>query len=190
MILLTRPVACYPSWKGDNAMAGDWIKLRSDILDLPEFMCICASVDERASDVLTALYVLAGWFKTHGKHGVIRHPNGGRFDPKILDYESGIPGLAAAMIRERWLVVEDDGFVLKRFTSVSATRKCLNAKLRKRILESGKCSACGSTENLVIDHKVPISRGGSDADENLQPLCRPCNIAKGVKTMAEFMEGN
>jgi hypothetical protein len=170
-------------------MAGDWIKLRSDILDRPEFMCICASVGERASDVLTALYVLAGWFRTHGKHGVMRHPaNGEKFDPIIIDYETGIRGLAEALIRERWLVVEDDGFVLKRFTSVSATRKCLNAKLRKRILASGKCAACGSMENLVIDHKVPISRGGSDSDENLQPLCRPCNISKGVKTMDEFME--
>lgn len=171
-------------------MATNWVKLRSDILDLPEFMCICASVGERASDVLTALYILAGWFRTHGKHGVIRHPsNGTKFDPLILDYESGIQGLAAALIREKWLVVEEDGFVLKRFTSVSATRKCLNAKLRKRILLPGECAACGSTENLVIDHKVPISRGGSDADENLQPLCRPCNIAKGIKTMPEFMEG-
>lgn len=171
-------------------MASDWIKLRTDILDLPEFMFICASVGEDASDVLTALYVLAGWFKTHGKHGVIRHPsNGGRFDPVIIDYETGIRGFAEALMREKWLVVEDDGFVLKRFTSVSATRKCLNAKLRKQILASGECVACGAEDSLVIDHKVPISRGGSDLIENLQPLCRTCNIAKGTKAMAEFMEG-
>lgn len=29
-----------------------------------------------------------------------------------------------------------------------------------------------------VDHRVPVSRGGSDNLRNLQPMCVPCNRAK------------
>ena len=42
------------------------------------------------------------------------------------------------------------------------------------------CIACGEpwTE---CDHIVPLSRGGTDSLENLQPLCQSCNRAKHNK---------
>lgn len=44
-----------------------------------------------------------------------------------------------------------------------------------------RCTNCGSTENIQADHVVPLSRGGSDAIENIQPLCRHCNYSKHTK---------
>jgi 5-methylcytosine-specific restriction endonuclease McrA len=44
----------------------------------------------------------------------------------------------------------------------------------------GKCLSCGSTENLSIDHIIPIFHGGSNLRENLQILCRSCNSRKGA----------
>jgi len=42
-----------------------------------------------------------------------------------------------------------------------------------------KCLKCGSTK-VVKDHIIPIHHdGSSDAIDNLQPLCRPCNTSKG-----------
>jgi len=41
------------------------------------------------------------------------------------------------------------------------------------------CQHCGTTEHMSIDHIIPISKGGTNALANLQPLCLPCNIAKG-----------
>lgn len=43
------------------------------------------------------------------------------------------------------------------------------------------CLHCGATDRLSLDHIYPHSRGGSDAPDNLQTLCRPCNSRKGSR---------
>lgn len=43
------------------------------------------------------------------------------------------------------------------------------------------CRSCGvSGVPYHVDHVEPISRGGTNAPENLQILCAPCNLAKGA----------
>lgn len=39
---------------------------------------------------------------------------------------------------------------------------------------------------LEIDHKYPFSRGGGDEIDNLQLLCTPCNMRKGIQSDEEF----
>lgn len=41
-----------------------------------------------------------------------------------------------------------------------------------------KCNYCGSTHELEIDHILPVSKGGNSNAENLQVLCKQCNILK------------
>lgn len=50
------------------------------------------------------------------------------------------------------------------------------------------CNKCGNLDDLCIDHKTPISRGGNNNFDNLQILCRKCNSEKGTKTVDEWIK--
>ena len=45
-----------------------------------------------------------------------------------------------------------------------------------------RCKYCKSQDNLTIDHKVPVVKGGLDSDRNLQCLCFKCNTMKSDLT--------
>ena len=42
-----------------------------------------------------------------------------------------------------------------------------------------ECAHCGSTDNLQVDHIIPVARGGKTEKSNLQVLCKLCNCSKG-----------
>ena len=48
----------------------------------------------------------------------------------------------------------------------------------------GKCLCCGRGDlPMSVDHVIPLSRGGSNYIDNIQPLCRSCNTKKSTKTI-------
>jgi 5-methylcytosine-specific restriction endonuclease McrA len=89
-------------------------------------------------------------------------------------------------------------------------KSCSNYRARKRnaptepwtheeIAENGTgfCPYCGKEIGLVydrlimeIDHIIPLSRGGSNLKENLEPICCECNHRKNDKTKEEFLNEN
>jgi 5-methylcytosine-specific restriction endonuclease McrA len=46
--------------------------------------------------------------------------------------------------------------------------------------DQGKCVKCGSAEQLEYDHIIPLSRGGSSTERNVQLLCETCNREKSA----------
>ena len=43
-----------------------------------------------------------------------------------------------------------------------------------------QCLGCKSYDDICIDHVIPLSKGGNNRTDNMQPLCRSCNSSKGV----------
>lgn len=44
--------------------------------------------------------------------------------------------------------------------------------------DQGRCVQCHATEYLEFDHVIPHSKGGATSVNNLQLLCRKCNLTK------------
>ena len=59
----------------------------------------------------------------------------------------------------------------------------ITAQDHKQLLEiaNHKCLACGTDEDLTIDHVIPLIKGGRNSIENTQVLCRSCNSSKYTK---------
>lgn len=76
-------------------------------------------------------------------------------------------------------------YVLRGWSATRPASAGVAISLRRRaeILASQRCAQCGRTPlednvKLVVDHKVPLSWGGDNEPENLQPLCEECRVGK------------
>ena len=51
----------------------------------------------------------------------------------------------------------------------------------RRLAASGaeRCANCGAEDDLVLDHVIPVAKGGASKLDNLQLLCAVCNRIKG-----------
>ena len=69
---------------------------------------------------------------------------------------------------------------------IEGKRKPIPIKLRAEVFrrDNHLCLRCGAEDDLSIDHIVPVSKGGQNTIDNLQTLCMPCNVSKGVTTIS------
>ena len=53
-----------------------------------------------------------------------------------------------------------------------------SVKQKVWLRDQGKCIECSATEYLEFDHIIPFAKGGSNSENNIQLLCRKCNLKK------------
>ena len=68
-------------------------------------------------------------------------------------------------------------------------------ELKTLYYSTDKCYYCGKevkpfTVDKQIEHKIPISKGGTNNIKNLVISCKACNSGKREKTDAEYLRGH
>jgi 5-methylcytosine-specific restriction endonuclease McrA len=79
----------------------------------------------------------------------------------------------------------------RRARERSADGRHTGSDIKTLFASQGGLCACGCglslSDTYEVDHKIPISRGGSNWPDNLQLLAPSCNRSKNDKTMEEWM---
>lgn len=67
---------------------------------------------------------------------------------------------------------------IQRSSSAKRTPIPDAVKLAVYARDDGKCTRCGSSQDLHFDHIIPVAKGGSNSEQNIQILCEHCNLQK------------
>ena len=111
---------------------------------------------------------------------------------RIMDWEAfkqaypNLPYAEYEQVRDQWTLRAQDGLP----SDSAKQRRYLFAKdQRNGIFECPGCTRTFSEEyidSLDVDHIVPQAKGGTTKWDNLQLLCRNCNISKGDRDFDEW----
>lgn len=107
-------------------------------------------------------------------------------------YSRENPDKVRGMIR-KWISANPDkvrvSASVRRARKANADGTFTAADIRTQYeSQRGKCWYCGKKvgDKYEVDHRIPLSRGGSNAPENLVIACRHCNRSKHDKMPWEF----
>lgn len=94
-----------------------------------------------------------------------------------VDKTCGEPACMSAYGRSLWGLKPHTPEKARLRKGPARRRTNFTAKNRKEWL-GDKCAICDATENLCLDHIIPVCAGGNSSFENAQTLCQPCNVEK------------
>lgn len=107
-------------------MAGDWIKMRTNLWDDPRVTRLCDLTDQGEAAVIGGLYWLWAMADQHTEEGFL--PG---LTPRAIDRKTGVPGLGGALIEIGWVEEQDGGLRIVSFeehNGASAKKRCTTAK--------------------------------------------------------------
>jgi hypothetical protein len=174
-----------------------WVFLVAVVISVP-MVWLAIALGGGSAWVMVGLFLAPFWFmwlkaiQWRWQARQLRHLDPDELlqrDPEGLgpDEESFLIEHAKAIARERkrktdlaWArrVIGDEGSVERP----SSGRKGIPRAVRHAVWsrDGARCVECGSSERLEFDHIIPLSRGGSNTERNIQLLCESCNRRKGA----------
>lgn len=162
-------------------MAGEWIKVRTNLWDDPRIGQLCEITDQGEAAVIGGLYWLWATADEHSSDGLLSG-----MTTRTIDRKTGVPGLGAALVTIGWLTEEGNAIRVVRFeehngtsaktradtarrvanhrnkkdptdtVSTGAQTKCLPRPIRSHIMErdNATCVYCGRLEGQIAPHEV------------------------------------
>ena len=145
-------------------MAGDWIKMRSDLFTHPKVVRIASAVKTDTLRTVGGLMSVWCLFDAHSTDGILDG-----YTPETLDDHLRCPGFAAAMTSVNWLKIikDEDGesLALPRFgthNGQSAKRRAQDAD-RKREGRKTSASEADTSQTRVDKNKEDLSTSPTES---------------------------
>jgi len=143
-----------------------WIKLHTALLDDYDF----GLLDDQQKWHLIGIWILASSCDNRIQHNA-------RWVGRRINASEDVD--LDALVEGGWLEFAEGEEPRAEWSSRYVSKKVRAAVLER---DGHKCCACGSPNRLEIDHIVPVSKGGTGAEGNLQTLCRSCNRKKRARS--------
>ncbi|MFY1052358.1 DnaT-like ssDNA-binding domain-containing protein [Ectopseudomonas khazarica] len=154
-------------------MAGEWIKMRTNLWDDPRVSHLCDLVDQPEAMVVGALYWLWSMADEHSEDGVL--PG---LTLRAIDRKTGVAGIGAALVQIGWLAEVDGGVGVVKFgehNGTSAKRRCQEAQRKANARNVSASDAdktpppCGAREEKRRVKPSLTPRDDSQPDSNPKP---------------------
>lgn len=107
-------------------MAGDWIKMRTNLWDDPRISGLCDATGQSEAAVIGSLYWLWAMADEHTVDGTLPNMTAGTIDRK-----TGVKGIGSALVAIGWISESNGGVIINSFeehNGTSAKKRCSTAK--------------------------------------------------------------
>lgn len=148
-------------------MAGEWIKVRTNLWTDPRISQLCDLTDSSKPAVVGALYWLWSSADEHTQNG---HMPG--LSIKAIDRESGVPGMGAALLSIDWIADTPGGITLTRFQEHNGSSAKSRAQTAKRVANHKTNALLTQEQNIANAQTVTsaLPREEKRREEEVNPL--------------------
>jgi hypothetical protein len=109
-------------------VAGEWIKVRTNLWDDPRVGQLCELTDQGEAAVIGGLYWLWSTADEHSSDGLLQG-----MTTRTIDRKTGVAGLGKALVTIGWLTEGDDGVTVARFEEHNGASAKQRAQTAKRV---------------------------------------------------------
>lgn len=163
-------------------MAGEWIKMRTNLWDDPRITKMCDLTGQGEAAVIGALYWLWTTADEHTEDGFM--PG---LSVAAIDRKTGVRGIGAAMVAAGWLSESEGGVTIERFTEhngKSAKTRALGAK-RAADHRSNAPSVTGALHERDESVTGALPREEKRREEKKEPITSTSNEVEVVASDAD-----
>lgn len=148
-------------------MAGDWIKMRSNLWDDPRVARICDLTEAGEAAVVGGLYWLWATADQHSEDGIMLG-----LTIRAIDRKTGINGFGDALVSAGWLADHPEGVRIVRFeehNGKSAKRRCSESVRKMSARDADKeRMCCGTKTEESQQSSAPREREREDISSSLR----------------------
>lgn len=149
-------------------MAGEWIKVRTNLWDDPRIGQLCEMTDQGEAAVIGGLYWLWATADEHSSNGLLHG-----MTTRTIDRKTGVSGLGNALVAIGWISESADGVTVLRFDEHNGASAKARAQTAKRVANhKGNAKVTGAALpelDKTVSDALPREEKIRE-DKNIKPL--------------------